>query len=125
MFLEGESDMVLSYTTSPAYHLIAESDSKYAAADFTEGHYTQVEVAAKVKASKNEKLADEFMTFILSDDFQSLMPTGNWMYPVTEVALPEGFETLTVPEKALSFSAEEVAQNRKSWIREWQSALTF
>lgn len=65
------------------------------------------------------------MTFILSDDFQSLMPTGNWMYPVTEVALPEGFETLTVPEKALSFSAEEVAQNRKSWIREWQSALTF
>lgn len=125
MFLEGESDMVLSYTTSPAYHLIAESDSKYAAADFVEGHYTQVEVAAKVKASKNEKLADEFMTFILSDDFQSLMPTGNWMYPVTEVALPEGFETLTVPEKALSFSAEEVAQNRKSWIREWQSALTF
>ena len=117
MFLEGESDMVLSYTTSPAYHLIAESDSKYAAADFTEGHYTQVEVAAKVKASKNEKLADEFMTFILSDDFQSLMPTGNWMYPVTEVALPEGFETLTVPEKALSFSAAEVAQNRKSWIR--------
>ena len=65
------------------------------------------------------------MTFILSDDFQSLMPTGNWMYPVTEVALPEGFETLTVPEKALSFSAEEVAQNRKAWIREWQSALTF
>ncbi|MCC2525121.1 thiamine ABC transporter substrate binding subunit [Vibrio coralliilyticus] len=125
MFLEGESDMVLSYTTSPAYHLIAESDSKYAAADFAEGHYTQVEVAAKVKASKNEKLADEFMTFILSDDFQSLMPTGNWMYPVTDVALPEGFETLTVPEKALSFSAEEVAQNRKSWIREWQSALTF
>lgn len=125
MFLEGESDMVLSYTTSPAYHLIAESDSKYAAADFAEGHYTQVEVAAKVKASKNEKLADEFMTFILGDDFQSLMPTGNWMYPVTEVALPEGFDTLTVPEKALSFSAEEVAQNRKSWIREWQSALTF
>ncbi|NRB67510.1 MAG: thiamine ABC transporter substrate binding subunit [Vibrio sp.] len=125
MFLEGESDMVLSYTTSPSYHLIAESDSQYAAADFSEGHYTQVEVAAKVKASKNEKLADEFMTFILSDDFQSLMPTGNWMYPVTEVALPKGFETLTVPEKALSFSAEEVAQNRKAWIREWQSALTF
>lgn len=37
MFLEGEADMVLSYTTSPAYHLIAENDSKYAAADFSEG----------------------------------------------------------------------------------------
>ncbi|MCG9751921.1 thiamine ABC transporter substrate binding subunit [Vibrio brasiliensis] len=125
MFLEGESDLVLSYTTSPAYHLIAENDAKYAAADFAEGHYTQVEVAAKVKGSKNEKLADEFMNFILSDGFQSAMPTGNWMYPVTNVELPKGFDTLTVPSKALGFSAEEVAENRKSWIREWQSALTF
>ncbi|MEF1290960.1 thiamine ABC transporter substrate binding subunit, partial [Vibrio sp. M260118] len=82
MFLEGESDLVLSYTTSPAYHLIAESDNKFAAADFSEGHYTQVEVAAKVKASNNQKLADEFMNFILSDEFKSAMPTGNWMYPV-------------------------------------------
>jgi thiamine transport system substrate-binding protein len=125
MFLEGESDLVLSYTTSPAYHLIAENDAKYAAADFAEGHYTQVEVAAKVKGSKNEKLADEFMNFILSDGFQSAMPTGNWMYPVTNVELPKGFDTLTVPSKALGFSADEVADNRKSWIREWQSALTF
>ncbi|EGA71773.1 thiamine transporter substrate binding subunit [Vibrio sinaloensis DSM 21326] len=125
MFLEGESDLVLSYTTSPAYHLIAENDAKYAAADFTEGHYTQVEVAAKVKGSSNDKLADEFMSFILSDEFQSAMPTGNWMYPVTNVELPKGFETLSVPSQALSFSADEVAQSRKAWIREWQSALTF
>jgi thiamine transport system substrate-binding protein len=51
------------------------------------------------------------------------MPTGNWMYPVTDVALPEGFESLIVPSKALSFSSEKVAQNRRSWIREWQAAL--
>ncbi|MCG9700658.1 thiamine ABC transporter substrate binding subunit [Vibrio natriegens] len=125
MFLNGESDLVLSYTTSPAYHLIAEQDAKFATADFAEGHYMQVEVAAKVKDSKNAELADEFMNFILSDEFQSAMPTGNWMYPVTDVALPKGFETLNVTSKPLSFSAEEVAKMRKTWIREWQSALTF
>ncbi|HIF6203450.1 TPA: thiamine ABC transporter substrate binding subunit [Vibrio parahaemolyticus] len=125
MFLNGESDLVLSYTTSPAYHLIAENDSKFATANFTEGHYMQVEVAAKVKGSKNSELADQFMNFILSDEFQSAMPTGNWMYPVTDVELPKGFETLSVPSKSLSFSADEVAKMRKSWIREWQSALTF
>ncbi|WP_254792474.1 thiamine ABC transporter substrate binding subunit [Vibrio vulnificus] len=125
MFLKGESDMVLSYTTSPAYHLIAENDAQYAAAGFSEGHYMQVEVAAKVKSSQNSALADQFMSFILSDEFQSAMPTGNWMYPVTNVTLPEGYRSLTVPEKALSFSAEEVAKQRKAWIREWQSALTF
>ncbi|ELB2046549.1 thiamine ABC transporter substrate binding subunit [Vibrio parahaemolyticus] len=125
MFLNGESDLVLSYTTSPAYHLIAENDSKFATANFAEGHYMQVEVAAKVKGSKNSELADQFMNFILSDEFQSVMPTGNWMYPVTDVELPKGFETLSVPSKSLSFSADEVAKMRKSWIREWQSALTF
>ncbi|MGY6397581.1 thiamine ABC transporter substrate binding subunit [Vibrio parahaemolyticus] len=125
MFLNGESDLVLSYTTSPAYHLIAENDSKFATANFAEGHYMQVEVAAKVKGPKNSVLADQFMNFILSDEFQSAMPTGNWMYPVTDVELPKGFETLSVPSKSLSFSADEVAKMRKSWIREWQSALTF
>nr|WP_274616374.1 thiamine ABC transporter substrate binding subunit [Vibrio parahaemolyticus] len=125
MFLNGESDLVLSYTTSPAYHLIAENDLKFATANFAEGHYMQVEVAAKVKGSKNSELADKFMNFILSDEFQSAMPTGNWMYPVTDVELPKGFETLSVPSKSLSFSADEVAKMRKSWIREWQSALTF
>lgn len=125
MFLNGESDLVLSYTTSPAYHLIAENDSKFATANFAEGHYMQVEVTAKVKGSKNSELADQFMNFILSDEFQSAMPTGNWMYPVTDVELPKGFETLSVPSKSLSFSADEVAKMRKSWIREWQSALTF
>jgi thiamine transport system substrate-binding protein len=65
------------------------------------------------------------MAFILSDEFQTVMPTGNWMYPVTEVELPQGFDTLTLPSKSLSFSAEEVAENRKAWIREWQNALTF
>ena len=34
LFLEGEADMVLSYTTSPAYHLIAEGDAGKAAAAF-------------------------------------------------------------------------------------------
>ncbi|EGQ7781374.1 thiamine ABC transporter substrate binding subunit [Vibrio parahaemolyticus] len=125
MFLNGESDLVLSYTTSPAYHLIAENDSKFATANFAEGHYMQVEVAAKVKGSKNSEFADQFMNFILSDEFQSAMPMGNWMYPVTDVELPKGFETLSVPSKSLSFSADEVAKMRKSWIREWQSALTF
>lgn len=125
MFLEGESDLVLSYTTSPAYHLIAEKDDRFAAANFSEGHYTQVEVAAKVKNTQNNKLADEFLEFILSNKFQSAMPTGNWMYPVTDVALPEGFESLTVPSEALSFNSQAISQQRKSWIREWQHALTF
>ncbi len=125
LFLAGESDLVLSYTTSPAYHRIAEQDDRFAAANFAEGHYTQIEVAAKLKSSANQALADEFLTFILSDKFQSAMSTSNWMYPVTDVALPKEFQTLTTPNKALLFSSQQISQQRKSWIREWQHALTY
>ncbi|WP_229767158.1 thiamine ABC transporter substrate-binding protein, partial [Vibrio cholerae] len=108
-----------------AYHLIAENDARFATANFSEGHYLQVEVAAKVKSTKNGELADKFLQFILSNEFQSVIPTGNWMYPVTAVELPKGFDTLAVPTQSLSFSAQEVAQMRKPWIREWQQALSF
>ena len=65
------------------------------------------------------------MTFVVSNDFQSVIPTGNWMYPVTDVKMPEGFSSLTLPGKALMFESGEVAKNRKDWVREWQNALTF
>jgi thiamine transport system substrate-binding protein len=42
LFLDGEADMVLSYTTSPAYHIIAEDDDTVKAAIFPEGHYFMV-----------------------------------------------------------------------------------
>ena len=45
LFTKGEAPMVLSYTTSPAYHIIAEDTDRYQAAAFAEGHYLQVEVA--------------------------------------------------------------------------------
>jgi thiamine transport system substrate-binding protein len=123
MFLKGEADMVLSYTTSPAYHIIAEEKKQFAAADFSEGHYMQIEVSAKVKTSTHQKLADQFMAFILSDEFQSAIPTGNWMYPVTDIVLPKGFDQLIIPHKSFSFTADQVDANRKLWVREWQNAL--
>ncbi len=33
LFLDGEADMVLSYTTSPAYHIAVEDDDRYARGD--------------------------------------------------------------------------------------------
>jgi thiamine transport system substrate-binding protein len=58
LFLEGEADMVLSYTTSPAYHLIAETTTARPPRPFDEGHYLQVEVAGKLAATDQPALAD-------------------------------------------------------------------
>ncbi|WP_373326620.1 thiamine ABC transporter substrate binding subunit, partial [Cronobacter turicensis] len=101
LFLKGEGDLVLSYTTSPAYHIIEEKKENYAAANFSEGHYLQVEVAARTAASKQPALAEKFLKFMVSPAFQNAIPTGNWMYPVTNVTLPEGFNALTRPQTTL------------------------
>jgi thiamine transport system substrate-binding protein len=124
LFLEGEADMVLSYTTSPAYHLIAESDDTKAAALFDEGHYMQVEVAGKLAATDQPALADQFLAFMLSDAFQSVIPQTNWMYPAVAPAagLPEGFDAFR-PAKSLLLSPEEAGAARDAALAEWQAAL--
>lgn len=115
--------MVLSYTTSPAYHLIAESDDTKAAAPFAEGHYLQVEVAGKLAATDQPELADRFLAFIGTDAFQTVIPTTNWMYPATAAAVPEGFGTLIKPEKSLLLSAADAQAAREGALAEWQAAL--
>ncbi|WP_422731900.1 thiamine ABC transporter substrate binding subunit [Leclercia pneumoniae] len=124
LFLKGEGDLVLSYTTSPAYHIIEEKKENYAAADFAEGHYLQVEVAARTASSKQPELAEQFLKFMVSPAFQKAIPTGNWMYPVTDVALPEGFNSLVKPKNTLEFTPQQVADKRAGWVSEWQRAVS-
>jgi len=122
LFLEGEADLVLSYTTSPAYHIMAEEDKKYKAAIFNEGHYLQVEVAAITTKGEKNKLSRDFMKFILSENFQSVIPTTNWMFPVTDIKVPETFENIPKPEKVLLMDSSIIEKNRKKWISEWRRA---
>ncbi len=126
MFLEGEADMVLSYTTSPAYHLIAEEDDSKAAAEFSDGHYMQIEVAGKLASTDQPELADQFLAFMLSAEFQSIIPTTNWMYPANldPDALPEGFDTLITPETALHFSPQDAEAVKAAALQEWLDALS-
>ncbi|TCV99133.1 thiamine ABC transporter substrate binding subunit [Biostraticola tofi] len=122
LFLKGEADLVLSYTTSPAYHVVAEHKDNYAAAPFSEGHYLQVEVAGRLAASKHPALAQRFMNFVLEPGFQQAIPKGNWMYPVMKTDLPAGFGP--VPQKTLTFTPDELEAGRSGWVRAWQQAVS-
>jgi len=124
MFLEGEADMVLSYSTSPAYHIVVDGTETYRAAAFAEGHYMQIEVAAILKSAPEPELARQFMDFILDDAFQSVIPTTNWMYPAGNTQVPDAFDGLIQPTKSLLLSPDEVATNKAAWVAEWQAALS-
>jgi len=121
LFLKGEAPLVLSYTTSPAYHQIVENTDRYKAVNFAEGNYLQVEVAARLNTSDQPELAQKFLSFLISRPAQEKIPTTNWMYPVIDLgdALPEAFRKLPVPAKSLLMPQDEVATNRSAWIDEW------
>ena len=126
LFLKGEADMVLSYTTSPAYHLIAEDDARFAAADFDEGHYQQIEVAGMLRSSGNKALARDFLRFMVSEEFQRIIPTTNWMFPaaLARDKLPAEFAQLVDPSPALLFDDEVVEQRRRDWVDEWLEVMS-
>lgn len=126
LFTKGEVPMVLSYTTSPAYHMVSEKTERYQAASFEEGHYIQIEVAGILKNAPEKALAKQFLAFMLKPGFQDTIPENNWMMPVaaTSAPLPDAFSKLVQPAKTFLMSPEEVAKNRKAWIDEWLAAMS-
>ena len=121
-FMAGEADIVLSYSTSPAAHIMFEENYDISASIFKEGNYLSVEFAGILKSSKNKKVANIFLDFMLSDEFQKVIPSTNIMYPVTNIKLPDAFNELEIP-KALQLNPKEINDYKDEWINEWLNAF--
>ena len=120
MFTNGEAPLVLSYTTSPAYHVEYEQTERYRALLFEKGNYLQIEGMGIVKGTPHRQLARKFIDFILSEDFQQEIPLTNWMYPVdSSVATPESFRLAPKPVITLQLPAEQIRSNQDGWITAW------
>ena len=121
-FMAGEADMVLSYTTSPAAHIMFEERYDILATTFEEGNYITIEFAGILNNSQNKDLANKFLNFMLSKEFQSVIPSTNIMYPVTNIKdLPEAFDKLDVPN-FIQMDPKEINKNKEKWIDEWLNA---
>ena len=120
-FMAGEADMVLSYSTSPAAHIMFEENYDISASTFKEGNYISVEFAGILNSSKNKQMANKFLDFMISDDFQKVVPGTNIMYPVTDVEMPEAFNKLEIP-KFLQLDPKDINDNKDTWINEWLNA---
>ena len=120
--MSGKADIVLSYTTSPAAHIMFEENYDISAASFEEGNYISIEFAGILEKSKNKDLANKFLQFMLSEEFQSVIPSTNIMYPVTDIdILPEAFNNLDMPDY-IQIDPIEIDANKEEWINEWLSA---
>lgn len=126
LFTDGEADMVLSYSTSPAYHIFAENDLTKKAAIFPEGHYFMAETVGKIAATDQPELADKFMAWVLSEEFQTMIPVANWSLPAAlpKEKWPEGWAALQLPEKVLFMTEDEAEAAREGAIEEWRAAFS-
>jgi len=105
LFTKGEAPLVLSYSTSPAYHKAYENTEKYKALVFAEGHSAQIELAGIVSTSKHKKDAEKFLNFLISEEAQAILPETQWMYPANSATtLPASFSV--VPADIVTLKAD-------------------
>ena len=126
LFTKGEAPMVLSYTTSPAYHMIAENTERYQAASFAEGEYLQIEVAGMTTTGAKNPLAQKFLAFMTGPNSRmpSPRPTG-CSRPARPTSRSTRPSTDWSSRPRPCFSArEEVADNRKAWVDEWLAVMS-
>ncbi|MCD6442785.1 MAG: thiamine ABC transporter substrate-binding protein [Thermotogae bacterium] len=123
LFEAGEAPMMVSYATDGAYSYYAYKSTRYKAVIPEEGAFVQVEYAGILRFSKNKELAKRFMEFLLMDQFQSEIPLNQWMYPVTDVELPDVYKYAATVEKILKVDPSEVEKKMDEWINEWLNVM--
>ena len=115
LFTEGEAPLVISYTTSPVYHVMWEDTTRYQALLFTDGHEATIEAAGIVRGTKHREEARAFIDFLLTAA-QIDLANANSMYPVNgSIELPAAYDYAPVPEKIFTGSSELASQLVAQW----------
>lgn len=119
---KGPRPLVLSYATSPAYTVTGGTSTTRA---LLETCFRQVEYAGVIAGARNEKGAQKFIDFMLSDEVQAAIPENMYMYPAnTAVDLPKDWTKFAPLATApIEVPAGDIAANRDQWLRQWSEAM--
>lgn len=120
---KGPHPLVVSYSTSPAAEVhFSEGKLKEPPTDNLDiGAFEQIEFVGILKGTPNKPLAEKFVDFMLSAEFQKDIPLNMFVYPVvSDTPQPEVFTKFApTPKKILSLPPDVIDANREKWIEEW------
>jgi thiamine transport system substrate-binding protein len=125
----GPQPMVVSYGTSPAAEVMfAEKpldDAPTASILGPDTCFRQIEFVGILKGTKNRALAEKFVDFMLSKQFQEDMPGQMFVYPVIPGAtLPEAFTKYSqAPQQTATLDPKVIAEKRDAWIQAWTDTV--
>ena len=123
LFTEGEAPIVLSYTTSPVYHVMNDDTTRYQAVIFPEGHEATIEGIGIMKGTDKREEAEAFIDFILTEG-QIDIALANSMYPANgSVELPDAFAWAPKPD--IMYTSGSIGEEERSrLVDEWTEAMT-
>ncbi len=125
----GPQPLVVSYGSSPAAEVVFANppitDAPTASIIGPDTCFRQIEFVGILKGTKNRALAEKFVDFMLSMQFQEDMPLQMFVYPVNKnAALPEAFTRYAqAPAQTASISPDDIAANRDAWIEAWTKVM--
>lgn len=125
----GPQPMVVSYGSSPPAEVIfAETkpdDAPTASIIGPDTCFRQIEFVGILKGTEQRALAEKFIDFMLSGQFQEDMPLQMFVFPVNPSAtLPEEFvKYAQIPGQPATLDPSLIAANREKWIQAWTKAV--
>ena len=126
---KGPQPMVVSYASSPAAEVFFASEplteSPTSSIVVSGMCFRQIEFVGILKNGQNRDLAEKFVDFMLSKQFQEDMPLNTFVYPVNQTAaLPEVFtQHAQVTDQPAVISYAEIAADRDAWIEAWTEVM--
>jgi len=126
---KGPQPMVVSYGTSPAVEVIfAETpidDAPTASILGPDTCFRQIEFVGLLKGTRHRALAEKFVDFMLSRQFQEDVPLQMYVYPVnSDAALPETFTKYAqIPPQPATLAPAVIAAKRDEWIQAWTDVV--
>jgi thiamine transport system substrate-binding protein len=120
-FLTDIAPMMFSYNTTVARINETARAGRYEAFIPLEGGFREISFVGILEGSPNIFLARRFIDFMLTREFQTLLPTMHWRYPViSSITLPESFASLPVPQNNIT----DIIHSRNAlfadiWIETW------
>lgn len=126
---QGPQPMVVSYGSSPPAEVIfAETpldDAPTASIVGPDTCFRQIEFAGILKGTQQRVLAEKFVDFMLSQQFQEDMPLQMFVFPVNQNAsLPDEFvQYAQIPDQPAELDPDEIAAKREQWIQAWTETV--
>ncbi len=120
---EGDRPLVLSYASSPPFE-VPDGATEAPTGALLDTCFRQVEYAGVLAGAKNPDGARAVVDWLLSPEVQAAIPENMYMYPATDVDLPDSWtQYAPLAPKPVEVDPADIATHRDDWIQTWTDTV--